>query len=58
LAQETFVAAWKTLGDLREPIRLRPWLCGIARHRICDVFRGEKREPSHAAETLDQVDEA
>lgn len=58
LAQETFVSAWKTLRDLREPARLRPWLCRIARNRICDVFRGEKREPTHAAETLDVVAEA
>lgn len=58
LAQETFVAAWKTLADLREPASLRPWLCRIARNRICDVFRGEKHEPSHAAETLDQLHEA
>src|SRR5579863_5332771 len=53
LAQETFVAAWKTLADLREPASLRPWLCRIARNRICDVFRDEKHEPVHAAETLD-----
>ncbi len=43
---------------MREPASLRPWLCRIARNRICDVFRGEKHEPSHAAEPLDQLDEA
>lgn len=58
LAQETFVAAWKSLGDLREPGKLRSWLCRIARNRICDAFRGEKRELSHGAETLDLVDQA
>ncbi|HEX3720873.1 MAG TPA: sigma-70 family RNA polymerase sigma factor [Verrucomicrobiae bacterium] len=58
LAQEAFVAAWKTLPDLREPASLRPWLCRIARNRICDAFRGEKHEPSHAADMLDQLDEA
>ena len=31
LAQETFVTAWKALGDLDEPARLKSWLCGIAR---------------------------
>jgi RNA polymerase sigma factor (sigma-70 family) len=56
LAQETFVSAWKTLPDLREPAKLRSWLCRIARNRICDVFRNEKREPTRAAATLDQVD--
>ena len=34
LAQETFVAAWKQLADLREPEKLRAWLCGIARNLI------------------------
>ena len=58
LAQETFVAAWKTLPSLREPASLRPWLCRIARNRIGDAFRSEKNEPSRAAETLDQADDA
>jgi hypothetical protein len=34
LAQETFLAAWKQLADLREPHKLRAWLCGIARNLI------------------------
>src|SRR5262245_64898073 len=32
LAQETFLAAWRKLGELREPARLRAWLCGIVRN--------------------------
>jgi len=31
LAQETFIAAWKDLGGLKDPSRLRAWLRGIAR---------------------------
>lgn len=30
VAQETFLAAWRQLHQLREPNRLRSWLCGIA----------------------------
>jgi DNA-directed RNA polymerase specialized sigma24 family protein len=30
--QETFLAAWRKLRDLREPARLCAWLCGIARN--------------------------
>jgi RNA polymerase sigma factor (sigma-70 family) len=52
LAQETFVAAWKQLRDLREPVKLRPWLCGIARHLTHNWLRRQGREPVHAAETL------
>src|SRR5438876_876971 len=32
VAQETFIAAWRQLDQLREPSRLRSWLCGIARN--------------------------
>lgn len=58
LAQETFIAAWKQLANLREPHKLRSWLCGIARHRIYDALKKQVREPSHAAEPLDAVHES
>jgi RNA polymerase sigma factor (sigma-70 family) len=57
LAQETFVSAWKQLADLREPARLRPWLCSITRFLISKEFRRQGREPVHAAESLEAVDE-
>lgn len=57
LAQETFVSAWKQLAKLREPARLRPWLCSITRFLISKEFRREGREPNHAAESLEAVDE-
>ncbi len=53
LAQETFVSAWKQLADLREPARLRPWLCSITRFLISKEFRRLGREPAHAAESLE-----
>jgi len=57
LAQETFIAAWKHLRQLREPAKLRVWLCGIARNRINNSFRREGRETSRTAEPLDTVHE-
>ena len=57
LAQQTFVSAWKQLADLREPEKLRPWLCSIARFLISKEFRRLGREPAHAAESLEAVDE-
>ena len=57
LAQETFVSAWKQLAELREPAKLRPWLCSIARSFISKEFRRQGREPDHAAESLEAVDE-
>jgi RNA polymerase sigma factor (sigma-70 family) len=57
LAQETFVVAWKQLGQLREPAKLRSWLCSIARSVISSAVRRQTREPAHGAETLDTVHE-
>jgi RNA polymerase sigma factor (sigma-70 family) len=58
LAQETFFAAWKQLSELREPARLRSWLCGIARFLVGKEFRRRGREPMHAAEPLDAIQES
>jgi RNA polymerase sigma factor (sigma-70 family) len=57
IAQDTFLAAWKQLGDLREPARLRSWLCGITRFLVGKELRRQGREPIHAAEALDAIDE-
>ncbi len=57
LAQETFVAAWKQLPELREPSHLRAWLCGIARFLVGKQLRRQGHEPVHAAETVDTIHE-
>ena len=58
LAQETFITAWKQLAGLREPEKLRAWLCGIARNLINNSLRKQGREPSHRAESLEEIAEA
>ena len=58
LAQETFVTAWKQLAGLREPEKLRAWLCGIARNLINNLLRKQEREPSHGAESLEEIHES
>jgi RNA polymerase sigma factor (sigma-70 family) len=55
MAQETFIAAWKQLRALREPAKLRAWLCGIARHRIQKCFERDGREPAHDAAPLEDA---
>jgi RNA polymerase sigma factor (sigma-70 family) len=57
LAQETFVIAWKQLSELREPEKLRSWLCGILKNRLYKAFRKQGREPVYAAEPLESVEE-
>src|SRR5262249_43952515 len=43
LAQETFIAAWGKLAELRDPARLRAWLCGIVRNLAAGELRRELR---------------
>ena len=57
LAQDTFVAAWRDLAQLREAAKLRGWLCTIVRHQISRAFSRAVREPAHAAEPLDAAHE-
>jgi RNA polymerase sigma factor (sigma-70 family) len=44
VAQETFLAAWRQLDQLREPTRLRPWLCGIAKNLAAKARKRTVRE--------------
>jgi RNA polymerase sigma factor (sigma-70 family) len=58
VAQETFITAWKHLRHLREPSKLRSWLCGIVRNRIYKSLRREGLEPTHNAASLEIMDDA
>jgi RNA polymerase sigma factor (sigma-70 family) len=51
IAQDTFVRAWKRLAELREPEKLRGWLCTIASSIARNSVRGEK--PAAPVELLD-----
>jgi RNA polymerase sigma factor (sigma-70 family) len=57
LAQEAFVEAWRQLGTLREPEKLRSWLCGILRHKVGRLRRADVREPVRQAESLEDAGE-
>lgn len=57
LAQETFVAAWKNLAGLRDPVRFRAWLCGIARNLVASHVRKSKRTGAGTTLPLDAVAE-
>lgn len=54
LAQETFVAAWRNLEKLREPGRLRHWLCGIVRN-LAAASRRKDRRRGGVLESLDDI---
>ena len=57
LAQDAFIDAWRQLGTLREPEKLRPWLCGILRYKVSRLRRSDGREPVRQAEALEQAEE-
>jgi RNA polymerase sigma-70 factor (ECF subfamily) len=49
ITQDTFVTAWRRLGDLRDAGRLPAWLCGIARNLARDARKRQRRE--HAGDS-------
>lgn len=53
LAQETFLRAWKSLGQLKELDKFRSWLCTIARNCVQNYLRDQKR---HAAVIADSAE--
>lgn len=44
LAQDVFVAAWGSLGRLKDPAGVRPWLFGIAWRKAQDRIRSGLRQ--------------
>ena len=57
LAQEAFVEAWRQIHTLREPEKLRPWLCGILRHKVGRFRRSEGQEPVRQAEAIEAAED-
>ncbi|MGB0495688.1 MAG: RNA polymerase sigma factor, partial [Kangiellaceae bacterium] len=54
IAQETFVEAWKKLDTLRDPMKLKSWLCGILRFKASHHRRKENKQPVKGADKLDE----
>jgi RNA polymerase sigma factor (sigma-70 family) len=47
--QHTFMAAYRDLMRSEQPVVLRPWLYGIARHRCLNVLRDRRRHAGDGA---------
>lgn len=56
IAQETFIEAWKKLDTLRDPEKLKSWLCGILRFKASHFRRKEVTQPAADAHTLDDYE--
>ena len=50
LAQEAFVAAWRQLGELREPEKFKSWICGIVRNQANTSLRKDRHTPTTQAD--------
>jgi RNA polymerase sigma factor (sigma-70 family) len=57
LAQEAVVVAWQQLPGLREPEKLRSWLCGIVRNLGRRARRDEKYAPVLRAQQLEDAEQ-
>jgi RNA polymerase sigma-70 factor (ECF subfamily) len=58
LAQEAFLTAWSTLDRLRDGVKPRTWLCGIAWRKAQTAMRGRARSARRDRQLLDtrQID--
>jgi RNA polymerase sigma factor (sigma-70 family) len=55
LAQETFLTAWRKLDSLRDPTRLRGWLCAIARNLALQWRRQRQGDVISGAVSVEQA---
>jgi RNA polymerase sigma factor (sigma-70 family) len=55
LAQETFLRAWKSLDQLQDLAKFRPWLCSIARSTVQNWFRSRRQDVVGKAAPLDSA---
>ncbi len=56
IAQETFIEAWKKLDTLRDPEKLKSWLCGMVRFKASHFRRKEVTQPATDAHALDDYE--
>ena len=52
IVQETFLAALNSVSKFRGQSKLYTWLCSIARHKIVDFYRQQKREAKRGNQPL------
>ena len=56
ISQETFVEAWKKLDTLKDPEKLKSWLCGILRFKVSRYRRKEGTQPIKGASEFEEHD--
>jgi RNA polymerase sigma factor (sigma-70 family) len=56
ISQEAFVEAWKKLDTLKDPEKLKAWLCGILRFKVSRFRRKEGTQPIKGASDFEDHD--
>src|SRR5690242_2507037 len=55
VAQDAFLAAWRSLRSLKDPNGVRPWLCGIAWRKAQDRIRSSRRGAARDSAWLESI---
>ena len=55
LTQETFLAAYKSVGNLRGDASLKTWLCAIAKNVVYKSFRARSKEGVDCGEPVESL---
>jgi RNA polymerase sigma factor (sigma-70 family) len=57
LAQETFVSAWRDLGQLRDLSKFQSWLTAIARNIVKNSLRNGRRDVMSKTVPIDKIED-
>ena len=52
IARQTFIRAWSSLAQLKDPDNFRPWLCRIARNLVSKSMRKRRFDVIHDPESV------
>jgi RNA polymerase sigma-70 factor (ECF subfamily) len=55
MTQETFLAAYKSIHNLRGEAQLRTWLCGIAKNVVYKSLRVRRKEGTNSGEQIESL---
>jgi RNA polymerase sigma-70 factor (ECF subfamily) len=55
MTQETFLAAYKSIHNLRGEAKLRTWLCGIAKNVVYKSLRVRRKEGTNSGEQIESL---
>ncbi|HEY0457619.1 MAG TPA: RNA polymerase sigma factor [Pyrinomonadaceae bacterium] len=55
LKQETFLAAYKNIQGLRDNMKLRTWLCGIAKNLVYKFLRSRRKEGVNSGAVIESL---